>query len=121
MIIHVGANHIPHEPPNQVITKLKHMYEEVRSMFPSTYVYHSTMLPRLDNNILHYINLINKEIETYCKTLRMKTIFHPQFGINQINFNILNDDVIHPTFNGTSIMARNIIAVYRNYTIHNRQ
>ena len=45
-------------------------------------------------------------VSTHCNTIGIKTIRHPQFGINEINYNILNQDLIHPTFNGSVHMAK---------------
>ena len=116
MIIHVGANHIPRDEPHEILEKLRNMYEEVKSLFPSTYIYHSAMIPRLHNGIVQPMNYINRETSAFCKSLGIKTIEHPQFGYREINFDLLRpDDGIHPNFKGTSTIARNIIAVYRNY------
>ena len=115
IIVQVRANHIPEEEPDDILHNLRNMYEEVRSLFPATYIYHSSMIPRLNDGILHDLNYINKETSAYCKSLGIKTIDHPQFGCTEINYNILRHDRIHPTFNGTSIIARNISAIYRNY------
>ena len=111
----LGANHIPKENPLQLTQNLKAMYNEIRKMFPSTLIYNSAMIPRLENGVLYALNRINDEVASHCHSLKIKTIRYPQFGTHEINFNYLKHDTIHPTFTGTSIMAKNIIAVYRNY------
>ena len=64
------------------------------------------MIPRLGNDVLSALNVVNDEVSTHCNTIGIKTIRHPQFGINEINYNILNQDLIHPTFNGSVHMAK---------------
>ena len=116
MIIHVNANHITSDTMDQILQQLKNMYDEVKSLFPTTSIYHSEMLPRLNNSILSGINFINTEIAWHCKQLNIKTIEHPQFGYNEINMKMITQrDLVHPTFAGTIALARNMIAVYRNY------
>ena len=39
MVIHVGGNHIPHEDPHPIITKLKDMLKEIISIMPETKLY----------------------------------------------------------------------------------
>ena len=73
------------------------------------------MIPRTDNEILYALNIINNKVASYCRTLRIKSINHPQFGMKTINFKLLKHDRVHPTKEGTQIMAKNMISVYRNY------
>ena len=115
IIIHVGANHIPEMSPQQIIENMSKMYKDIRNMFPSTKIFNSAMIPRRNNDILYALNYINNKVELYCRTLKINTIKHPQFGVHELNCKILKRDLIHPTFNGMSIIARNMIAVYRNY------
>lgn len=120
MIVHVGVNHIPDISPDQLIDRLIKMYFEIRNILPNTGVYHSGMIPRHDNQIVHAINIINKNIELHCRSLNIKTILHPQFGIHEMNFEIFKRDHIHHNVKGTSTLAMNMIAVYRNYNIQNK-
>ena len=115
MVVHVGANHMPHDSPNDIARHLSNMYREIKTLFPKTLIYDSSMIPRLDNRFLSATNFVNNRVTEICNQLRIKTIFHPQFGYDDINFQFLKQDGVHPTYTGTAIIAKNIIAVYRNY------
>ena len=115
LIIHVGANHIPQVDPGTLTQNLSNMYSTIRNSLPNTKIYHSAMLPRNNNGVLHAVNLINNQVERHCQSIRIKSIRHSQFGEREMNLKILRDDRVHPTVNGSSIIAKNIIAVYRNY------
>jgi hypothetical protein len=62
MVIHVGGNHIPHEDPNTVITKIKDMLTQIISIMPETKIYYSLILPRISENYISGINEINNAI-----------------------------------------------------------
>lgn len=116
MILHVGGNHIPHERPDIVITKLQNMLIDVTKIMPNTQLYYSLILPRISNNYLPGINQINNEMTNFCDKNRIKVIFHSNFGGNsKINYQLFNKDIVHPNFKGTSTFARDIIHTYRNY------
>ena len=73
------------------------------------------MLPRIQNDWLRAFNFINQHVVRHCRSINIKTIRHSQFGTNEMNLKNLKYDRIHPTMNGSSIIAKNMIAVYRNY------
>ena len=98
MIIHIGANHIPQTHPHELMQLLSKMYKDVRNIFPGAKIYNLAMIPRHNNGALQMINGTNENIELYCRTLNIKTIRHPQFGTNELNYNMLKSDLVHPAF-----------------------
>ena len=116
MVIHVGGNHIPHENPKSIITKLKDMVTQIISIMPETKIYYSLILPRISENYVYGINEINNAITSFCNTIKVNVIQHTEFCNNGVlNYNLLRKDVVHPSYKGTSIFAKNIIFAYRNY------
>ena len=115
VIIHVGGNHLSSENPDEIINNLSTMYKTIKHTSPYTQIYHSNILPRLNQDFLSRSNYINYNIGLLCLNENIKIIKHPQYGNETINFDLLIHDHVHPTERGTSIIAKNMIAVYRNY------
>ena len=89
MVIHVGGNHIPHENPKSIITKLKDMITQIISIMPETKIYYSLILPRISENYVHGINEINNAITSFCNTIKVNVIQHTEFCNNGvINYNL---------------------------------
>ena len=82
-----GANHIPQVEPPRLIQELSNMYSTIRNNLPNTKIYHSAMLPRIQNDWLRAFNFINQHVERHCRSTNIKTIRHSQFGTNEMNLN----------------------------------
>ena len=74
-------------------------------------------MPKLNEQDTNGINFINAEVGKFCDQQKIKQIQHVQFCPDHINFRSLRRDVIHPSFKGTSTLAKNMIASYRNYDL----
>ena len=117
IVVHIGGNHIPYDGPEVIIDKLSNMYRNLQEITPQSKFYHSNILPRF-HNYVSGIRFINTEMEKFCRKYRINVINHPQFYDGEkTNYKLFKNDYIHPTPNDTSIIARNIIAVYRKYHI----
>ena len=116
MIIHVGGNEIQQEDPETITQNLINMLTHVRSIMPLTKIYFSNILPRLDESYIDRINYINNKVSDFGKENNIRPINHIAFCPNGIDFSLLSRDlVIHPSFKGTSVFAKDLIAAYRNY------
>ena len=117
VVIHVGGNNIPMDNPENLNIKLVQLLNHTRRLMPHSKIYFSAIIPRLGNKYLPGINNINRNMRLFCAENGFQMIPHYQFysDANNINFNLLNKDAIHPTKKGSSTIAKNIIAIYRNY------
>ena len=117
IVIHVGGNNIPNDDAATLTNKIIDMLESTRQVMPGTKIFYSAIIPRTHNNYLPAINEVNKNIRKFCAKNGFQMIPHYQFytDASTINFKLLREDIIHPTHEGTNILARNIIALYRNY------
>ena len=92
------------------------MMSEIKSLMPQTSLYYSLILPRINDSFIHGIDVINTAMVSFCHTINVKIITHNEFGRDgKINSALFRNDVIHPSYKGTSIFARDIIFTYRNY------
>ena len=83
---------------------------------PNTKLYYSDILPKINDNYTEGIHFVNTSVASFCQQNRMKVINHPQFYRDyDINYKVLKHDLIHPTYSGTSTLAKNIIAYTENY------
>ena len=114
MIIHVGSNEIPKVKPTILAGKIIDMYKRIKTLTPSTKLYHSHILPKIDESYLPGIRYVNNTVGNFCYGNDIKVINHQQFCED---FNLLSKyDFIHPTFKGTLTLAKKMIYVYRYYT-----
>ena len=117
MIIHVGSNNVPSDTPQVVAQKLMEMVQRVKTIMPTTKLYYSNILSKLNEQYTNGINYINAEIGKFCDQQKIKQIQRVQFCPDYINFRLLRRGVIHPSFKGASTPAKNMIASYRNYDL----
>ena len=105
-----------YDRPEVIIDKFINMYKDLHEITPISKVYHSNILPRY-HNYISSIRFINTEMEKFCSKYNNITVIdHPQFyDSERTNYKLLKNDLVHPTPNGTSIIAKNIIAAYRKY------
>ena len=92
------------------------MITQIISVMPETKIYYSLILPRISENYVYGINEKDNAMTSFCNTIKVNVIQHTEFCNNGvINYNLLRKDVVHPSYKGTSIFAKNIIFAYRNY------
>ena len=117
VVIHVGGNNIPRDNSTILTKKLIEMLQNTRRLMPKAKIYFSAIIPRVKNEWLPEINTVNGNLRTFCGQNLVQFIPHYQFYENSgnINFRLLCKDMVHPTREGTVVLARNIIAIYRNY------
>ena len=117
LIIHVGGNNIPMDSPDILSEKIIDLLLYAKKVMHSTKVYFSAIIPRCEDNYLPGINYVNRKIRHFCDNNAIFFIPHYQFYSNNggINYDLLIKDKVHPTRRGSNTIAKNIIAVYRNY------
>ena len=93
------------------------MLVTVRNLMPLTEIYYSAIVPRISDNYSTGINTVNRNIKSYCFENSFNFIPHYQFYRNpeKINYELFIEDKVHPTREGSTIIAKNIISVYRKY------
>ena len=50
MIIHIGGNEIPHVNAKTLTEKMIDMYKRIKTLTPSTKLFHSDILPKIDDS-----------------------------------------------------------------------
>ena len=66
IVIRVGG--IQRDHPEKVLTNLIEIHNKIYEITPHTKVYHSNIIPRLNDNTLPGICFINSEMEKFCIT-----------------------------------------------------
>ena len=119
MILHVGGNNIPQEDPVTLTESICNLLQSTKSLMPSTELFYSAIIPRIGDNFLPGLNSVNRNIRSFCTENSVKFISHFQFYLDseRINFKFFINDKVHPTREGSTILAKNMIAAYRNYNM----
>ena len=97
LAIHGGTNLIPDEAPIQVALQIIEFLGEVKSLMPTTELFFSAILPKINDSFSPGINEINYLVFNACKTLGIKFIQHSRFsrhGCIQVSLYTLAD-LIH--------------------------
>ena len=117
LVIHSGSNNLPYDHPDSVIKQSTTLISEIRQHIPNTKLFVSALLPKMDKNISTDISYINNEIRKYCYNQEISFITHDTFSLrnNEINYDMIRPDRVHPTKAGTGRLAGNIISEYRKF------
>ena len=68
MIIHCGTNDLTStESENEIVERLQHLVQLIKSLSPRTHIVFSNLITRIDNNnkYTNKVDLINKAIEEF--------------------------------------------------------
>ena len=107
--LHVGSNEIPAKSPYEVTEELASFLAEIGISMPSTKVYLSAVLPKIDENYLSGINQINYVLCSICNTIGMIFVQHPFFCWDgQIDWALYAHDGIHLNRRGIAQLTADI-------------
>ena len=117
IIIHVGGNNIPQDDPSKLSHKITHLLQNCQTLMPLTKIHYSAIIPRVSDSFINGINAVNENVEHFCSENHISFIQHFQFFTKDhgMNFKMFIADKVHPTREGSSVIAKNFIASYRNY------
>ena len=84
LVVHVGGNNIPLEPPAFLAYEIIDMLRSTRMEHPNVQLYFSAILPRLHPCMLHGINQVNRMVLDACDGIGVKFIPHNAFASNGV-------------------------------------
>ena len=94
--LHVGSDEIPEKTPFCVAQELSMFMAEIRVYLPTTKVYLSAILPKLDDNFLPGINELNHLLCNSCNAFGYVFVQHPSFAKQgHINWSFFAWDSVH--------------------------
>ena len=107
--LHVGSNEIPENSPFCVAQDLSMFMAEVRLYLPTTKVFLSAILPKLDDNYLPGINEINNLLCNSCNAFGYVFVQHPSFAKQgRINWSFFAWDSVHLNRRGVHQLTTDI-------------
>ena len=110
LVLVAGTNHIPSEKPATVRGKMKGLIHFAQDLFPSTKIYLSSILPKIDCGITPAISELNDSLRRTCKRLGVDFIYNQQFFPSDDSdiTPLLARDCIHLSKKGVATLAGNI-------------
>ena len=108
LILCTGTNHIPHEKPIEVGTKLVNLILDVKRNMPDTQIFISTILPKYGNCYAKGINFVNKMLFDASKVHNFDLVFNFQFHVGGVqNDSLFAQDQLHLNRRGVARLAMN--------------
>ena len=97
LAIHGGSNSVPEDTPIQIAYEIIDFLSELKMLMPSTDIYFSAILPKIDDSFTPGMNEINQLVYSACAILGITFVQHRRFS----NRGCMNDslythsDLIH--------------------------